>query len=329
MSPSDLKHIEHPRWIDPAKGEPTLMLFSVVDDRSGVAYQEYHCVYGEDAETALRFLFNSMAPKADPSFPFQGRPKLIYLDNGPVAKRRVFQSVMRALGIEWAEQILALFDGIGQGDSPRGRLRIGAVNTAQTGLLPEVLKRLAEQAPHIEPQVVPGVSLHLLDQVDAAELDLAILIRPPFNLPRGLSAQRVERQPFVLIAPPQCTATDALELLRTQPFIRYDHVSFGGRLVGDFLEAQQLRPRQVMELDEIDAIARMVENGLGVALLPRAGLWLREPARVRVIELGALEFQRELVMVSRSGSAQDDLVGEFRRALLAETAAQEAAPTTA
>ncbi|MBF3045782.1 LysR family transcriptional regulator, partial [Pseudomonas aeruginosa] len=223
-----------------------------------------------------------------------------------------------------AEQILALFDGIGQGDSPRGRLRIGAVNTAQTGLLPEVLKRLAEQAPHIEPQVVPGVSLHLLDQVDAAELDLAILIRPPFNLPRGLSAQRVERQPFVLIAPPQCTATDALELLRTQPFIRYDHVSFGGRLVGDFLEAQQLRPRQVMELDEIDAIARMVENGLGVALLPRAGLWLREPARVRVIELGALEFQRELVMVSRSGSAQDDLVGEFRRALLAETAAQEA-----
>ena len=136
--------------------------------------------------------------------------------------------------VRTAEQILALFDGIGQGDSPRGRLRIGAVNTAQTGLLPEVLKRLAEQAPHIEPQVVPGVSLHLLDQVDAAELDLAILIRPPFNLPRGLSAQRVERQPFVLIAPPQCTTTDALELLRTQPFIRYDHVSFGGRLVGDF-----------------------------------------------------------------------------------------------
>ncbi|MCO3541860.1 transposase family protein [Pseudomonas aeruginosa] len=111
MSPSDLKHIEQPRWIDPAKGEPTLMLFSVVDDRSGVAYQEYHCVYGEDAETALRFLFNAMAPKADPSFPFQGRPKLIYLNNGPVAKRRVFQNVMRALGIEWQTHIPAGKDG--------------------------------------------------------------------------------------------------------------------------------------------------------------------------------------------------------------------------
>ncbi|WP_204367056.1 DDE-type integrase/transposase/recombinase [Pseudomonas savastanoi] len=111
LSPSDLKHIDKPEGIDPSKGELTLMLFSVVDDRSGVAYQEYHCVYGEDAETALRFLFNAMAPKADPTFPFQGRPKMIYLDNGPVAKRRVFQNVMQALGIEWQTHIPAGKDG--------------------------------------------------------------------------------------------------------------------------------------------------------------------------------------------------------------------------
>ncbi|WP_200893061.1 DDE-type integrase/transposase/recombinase [Pseudomonas amygdali] len=111
LSPSDLKHIAKPEWIDPSKGEPTLMLFSVVDDRSGVAYQEYHCVYGEDAESALRFLFNAMAAKTDPTFPFQGRPKMIYLDNGPVAKRRVFQNVMQALGIEWQTHIPAGKDG--------------------------------------------------------------------------------------------------------------------------------------------------------------------------------------------------------------------------
>ena len=111
MSPSDLKRIEKPDWINPEKGEPTLMLFSVVDDRSGVAYQEYHCVYGEDAESALRFLFNAMAPKREEEFPFQGRPLLIYLDNGPVAKSRVFQNVMLALGIEWQTHIPAGKDG--------------------------------------------------------------------------------------------------------------------------------------------------------------------------------------------------------------------------
>lgn len=111
MSPSDLKHIEAPAWVDPTKGQPTLMMYSVVDDRSGVCYMEYRCVYGEDAESALRFLFNAMAPKADADVPFQGRPKMIYLDNGPVAKSRVFQNVMIALGVDWKTHIPAGKDG--------------------------------------------------------------------------------------------------------------------------------------------------------------------------------------------------------------------------
>lgn len=111
ISPSDLKHIDKPSWIDLAKGEPTLALFSVVDDRSGVAYQEYRCIYGEDAESALRFLFNAMSPKSDPAYPFQGRPKTIYLDNGPIAKSRVFQNVMQALDIAWQTHVPAGNDG--------------------------------------------------------------------------------------------------------------------------------------------------------------------------------------------------------------------------
>lgn len=63
LSPSDLKEVKKPCWVREGKGNPTLMLYSVVDDRSGVAYQEYHCVYGEDVETALRFLFRASRRK--------------------------------------------------------------------------------------------------------------------------------------------------------------------------------------------------------------------------------------------------------------------------
>jgi len=111
ISPSDLKHIDKPDWIDPSKGVPTLAIFSVADDRSGAVYQEYHCIYGEDVETALRFLFNAMAPKGDAENPFQGRPKMIYLDNGPVAKAKVFHNVMDALHIEWMTHLPAGKDG--------------------------------------------------------------------------------------------------------------------------------------------------------------------------------------------------------------------------
>lgn len=101
MSPSDLKELASPPWLDPDRqGAPTLMLFSVVDDRSGVAYQEYRCVYGEDAETALRFLFNAMSAKAEAGNPFQGIPGAIQLDNGPVGKSAVFRRVMDCLGVE-------------------------------------------------------------------------------------------------------------------------------------------------------------------------------------------------------------------------------------
>lgn len=109
ISPSDLKHIAQPAWLDPKRGQPTMMLYSVVDDRSGTSYQEYRCVYGEDAESALRFLFNAMSPKEDTEF--QGIPGMIYLDNGPVAKSLVFQTVMERLGVEWKTHMPAGSDG--------------------------------------------------------------------------------------------------------------------------------------------------------------------------------------------------------------------------
>ena len=110
MSPSDLKHIKQPAWVDPRRGEPTMTLYSVVDDRSGTSYQEYRCVYGEDAESALRFLFNAMAPKEDTEF--QGIPEMLYLDNGPVAKSMVFQTVMERLGVNWQTHMPAGSDGM-------------------------------------------------------------------------------------------------------------------------------------------------------------------------------------------------------------------------
>jgi hypothetical protein len=100
LSPSDLKHLPHPPAVQEGRGHPQLMLYSVVDDRSGVAYQEYHCVYGEDVEAALRFLFAAMSPKSAENFPFQGIPNLVYMDGGPIARSQVFQQVMRYLGVE-------------------------------------------------------------------------------------------------------------------------------------------------------------------------------------------------------------------------------------
>jgi hypothetical protein len=100
LSSSDLKRLKNTVELEPGRGKPLLILYSVVDDRSGVSYQEYHEVYGEDVGAALKFLFNAMSFKQNNEFPFQGIPSMIYMDNGPIGRSSVFQKVMNYLGVE-------------------------------------------------------------------------------------------------------------------------------------------------------------------------------------------------------------------------------------
>ena len=100
--------------------------------------------------------------------------------------------------------MLALFAEMGRPDAAgewRGELRLGAIASVQTGLLPEALPRFRQLAPHVELKLVPGVSLDLLSRLDAGELDLALLIKPPFALPKEILEVPLAHEPFVLIVP--------------------------------------------------------------------------------------------------------------------------------
>lgn len=220
-------------------------------------------------------------------------------------------AVLNAAGrhaLPLAEQMLALFAEMASpAGELRGELRVGAIASVQTGLLPQVLPRFRQQAPGVELKLVPGVSLDLLSRVDAGELDLALLIKPPFELPKELQQLPLAREPFVLIAPESMAGDAPLQLLASQPFVRYDRSSFGGRQVERFLRAQRVQVDEALELDELEAIVRMVEAGLGVSLIPLAGLWREHGARVRVIELGELTFHRELIALVRRAQRQPAL----------------------
>lgn len=218
-----------------------------------------------------------------------------------------------------ASEMLALAERIrhSSAETLAGEWHLGAIASLQSGRLPAVLQRLAREFPGVRVRVAPGVSLSLLDQVDKGDLDMALIVRPPFGLPADLHTRVIAREPFVLIAPPESTENSLEALLERYPLVLYDRGSFGGRQVVRFLERQRLRPSIRLELDEIDAIARMVECGLGVALIPLTGLWQRQsPLPVRSLPLGEREFHRELVMVSRLAPTQSPLVASIERALL-------------
>ncbi|XXF10538.1 LysR family transcriptional regulator [Pseudomonas sp. D2-3] len=224
-----------------------------------------------------------------------------------------------ARAVPLAEKILEQFSLMStpeRFEDYRGELRIGAIGTVQSCLMPAMLLKLREQAPGIETKLVPGVSLDLLNQVDSGEIDLAIIIRPPFQLPKELELELVRSEPFVLVAPTDMDAQEPMKMLTEHPFIRYDRSSFGGRLVTQFMRKQRIQPRQVLELDELDAIVKMVESGLGIALIPEAGLWVENQPRVQIVDLGDKVFYRDLVLISRYGSRQSPAQKLFRECVM-------------
>ncbi|WP_042567709.1 LysR family transcriptional regulator, partial [Ralstonia solanacearum] len=133
-----------------------------------------------------------------------------------------------------AENIVAMVERLGeQGGSneQRALLRVGAIASAQASFLVDALIRFRAEFPLCRTRILPGVSLDLLGLVDAGEIDLAVLIRPPFAVPADLEWRTLVAEPFVLLAPAGLPGDDWRTLLETAPFIRYDRRSFGGRRV--------------------------------------------------------------------------------------------------
>lgn len=177
---------------------------------------------------------------------------------------------------------------------------IGAIASVQRSFLPEALAEFHQRSPQCRTRVVPGLSMELVNQVDSGEIDMAAIIRPPFSLQSDLRWTTLAREPYRLIVPADMPGDDWAELLSSQPFIRYDRSSFGGRQVDRFLRETHIPLHEVCELDELDAIIKLVANGVGVAVVPEMAAHQQWSAGVRPIDLKQRTFHRDIGLVHRA-----------------------------
>ncbi|CBJ43584.1 LysR family transcriptional regulator [Ralstonia solanacearum] len=170
-----------------------------------------------------------------------------------------------------AEQILGLYDHIPDALSDEkalvGRLRIGAIQTALSGPLPDALLSLRRAHPLLRVHVCAGMSAGLAQRVADGELDAAITSQPVRPHPAGLTWTTLYEDRFWLLAPPQHANTDARKLLEALPFIRFDAQAWAGRMIAAELRRLGVRVREEMVLDSQEAIVRMVASGLGAAIV--------------------------------------------------------------
>jgi len=149
-----------------------------------------------------------------------------------------------------------------------GELRLGACPTALAGMLPDILARMVDAFPQINVYIRPGYSAELYRAVENGELDAALVLQAPYNLPKTCDWQLLREEPLVVIAPARMAGRDPHDLLRSEPLIRYDRTQWGGRVADDYLRRAGIVPHERFELNGLNAIAVMVDRGLGVSLVP-------------------------------------------------------------
>lgn len=200
-----------------------------------------------------------------------------------------------------------------------GELSVGAAPAVSTYVLPGLLVRFTKRFPKVRLVVRTGHSEEILEMAVRNEIQVGLVraLRHPMIESRPLYEDEV-----VLVAPPgHAFAADGeipLERMAEARIILFDRTSSYYDLTNTVFREAGISPRGVMELDNIDAAKQMVEQGLGVALLPRTAVAAELAAgTLRLVKItDAAPITRQIVAIRRrDGGPPSGIVGGFYEVL--------------
>jgi len=190
----------------------------------------------------------------------------------------------------------------------RGHVRVHANISAIVGFLPEDLGHFARSYPHIKVDLQEHLSGAVQYAVREGAADLGIC-----HLGAAAGATALEARSYrsdrLVLAVPEGHALAGREGVRFDEVLDWDivglHANSSISLAMRAAAATAGRPlRQRIQVTGVDAMCRMIDNGLGIGLLPdRAFTFLQGVGRLRAIALDEPWAERQLSLVARDFSA--------------------------
>jgi DNA-binding transcriptional LysR family regulator len=217
--------------------------------------------------------------------------------------------------LSYVEQIRALFreatTAVKEDGIPKGKLRVGMLETTAGLRLPTLVAQYARQYPKVELAIVTGTTTSLINQVVEHELDGAFVAGPVHN--RELSEEPLFLEDLVLVSPLSMqTFDDLAEAENLKVIVLRQGCSYRERL-GSILDGLGIR-YVVMEFGSLDAIITSITAGVGITLLPKAlvdRLWTDRS--VTVHELPVDQARVETVFVRRHDHYPTSALNAFLR----------------
>ncbi len=153
----------------------------------------------------------------------------------------------------------------------RGRMRIGSASAmVSADPLPNILRELRMAHPGVETSVVSGTSESLVKMVLAGELDAAFVSLPVEA--RGVQAELLNEDYLVAIASPRHQLAKqkivSTYALAGEKLILGERGGNTRRLIDQFFAQAGVNLKVTMELSRLAAIKRMVEEDMGVGIVP-------------------------------------------------------------
>jgi DNA-binding transcriptional LysR family regulator len=194
-----------------------------------------------------------------------------------------------------------------------GRLAIGAAPSVSTSVLPGMLRRFRADHSNVQLVVRTGHSEEILEMVlrEQVEVGLVRELRHP-----EITGTPLYEDELVLVVEPTHPFVSRRRInvadFADEHLILFDRTSTYHELTSAMFREAGVVPRGVMELDTIDGAKKMVEQGLGVALLPhtavapelaagrlaRAKLADAEPIRRRIVAVRRRDLGEPSELVS-------------------------------
>lgn len=205
-------------------------------------------------------------------------------------------------------------------DGLSGRFTLGSAPTALTALVPFATAILKARYGDLHVALFPGLTTNLIHQVERNSLDAALVSKPPV-VPRGLAWCPIASEELVLITSRRVTCTDPVQILRTNPFIRFSRDAVVGSIIESWLQANGIDVHDSMEMVGLEAISSLVMADLGVSIIPEPCVQVFNPLPLRRFSLAANNPpHRELGLVYPRDTTKSRVIEEVAVAMRRATA---------
>jgi DNA-binding transcriptional LysR family regulator len=150
-----------------------------------------------------------------------------------------------------------------------GSVRLVGGMTVSLYVFPSLLKEFRREHPEVDVKVFTGPTDRLIRKLRSGGADVGF-ITLPIEEP-DLVAVPVMREELMLVTYPthalaKRSRVEPEDLVR-QPFILYEPGSNTRRVIDEFFLRESIRPRMVMETENVEIIKAMVKSGLGITVI--------------------------------------------------------------